>query len=710
MSAMAASDVNLAPWVQPSAVEALAAALRRAVPEARRYRLCGAAAAAWLDRSDALDGLEVERFDSVAAAAAGSPADVLVVCSPDALPDSAAGEEAFAAAVAAAAPVALVATVNPAGASGRPGRWPAYWADRFAGHGRRLVDGVRAALWHDSHIGPDVKEGALLFVADGVDVGPAAAPLAVLHPHRQTETLRAFEARLDRFRQELAERADGLGGAETVRAELRAAQARVAALDRRLTVLVDRALAPTPAPSDMTRALVGRITGRSGPAPSPVADPVVAALFDPYHYLEANPEVDGPPLEHYLRHGEAQGRRPNPWFDPAFYLAHNPDVAAAGMSPLGHYARFGGMERRAASAEFDTAWYVATYPEVALSGLHPMLHFVAIGASLGYAGSPAASPTGGPAYPEAPPVRPSTTPAGPAEEGVPVSESVEPAPTSGGSLWGTYVGNGRVLALLRTGGHVFLSSDDLTLMGDLLRDGGYDLPFTRFLERTLRPDSTFVDVGANVGLFSVIAGRLLWDGRVVAYEVAPRPAALLRDNVAANWLSDRVTVRTAAVGAAAGSATFRFPATMHTLGSLDLDVASFGAAFPGVDLVESTVPVVRLDDDLDQLGVTGTLDLVKVDVEGGEADVLRGMAGLVAAGRVARLTLEVRRDVQVRNRGAASWDDLVAELRRLAEHGGRFAEIGDDGVPRPLGIDAVAGHGIYSNLLVTFPVAGDDTV
>jgi FkbM family methyltransferase len=698
------SGVSVVAWEQPAAVEALVAALRRAVPDARRFRLCGAAAAAWSERLTG-DGVLAERYESVDALPSGPPADVVVVCSPDVLPVAADGEEAFVAALVAAAPVALVATLNPAGAAGRPGRWPAYWADRFGVHGWRLADAVRGGIWHDSHVGPDVKEGALLFVGPGADAGPVTAPLAVLHPHRQTETLQVFEARLERFRAELAEVAAG-GDAAALRMELRAAQARVAALDRRVSLLTDRALDTASGRgvgAEAARALVGRLAGRTHPAS---ADAVTATLFDPYFYAEQNPSVDGPLFEHYLRHGEAEGRRPNPYFDPVFYRAANPDVVAAGLSPLGHYAHFGGAEGRAASAEFDTAWYVGRHPEVLLSGLHPMVHFLSAGESLGYAGSPAAAAAAGAAYPSALPAGPPAAP--PIQEAPAMSRSTEAdTDQAGRSLWGTYVGNGRVLVLLRTGGHLFLSADDITLVGDLLREGMYDVPFTRFLQRTLRPTSTVVDVGANVGLFSVVAGRSCTEGRVIAYEAAPRPAALLRDNVVANWLTERVTVRPVAVGAAAGTATFRFPTTMHTLGSLDLDAEAFAEQFPGVELQEHAVSVVTLDDDLDALGLTGVVDLVKVDVEGGEAEVLRGLHRHLEAGRIARLSLEVRRDVQIRNRGAASWDALLGELRTLGRFGGSFADLDEDGSLRRLTLADVERHGVYANLVVLFPAAGE---
>ncbi|MEZ5236763.1 MAG: FkbM family methyltransferase [Acidimicrobiales bacterium] len=713
-----APGADLWPWIDPAAVDALWRALQRALPDARRLAVLGAAAPAWAARGR--DGDADADADAVTIVAEGEPADVVVAASPDALPADPDDEAAFVAALVARAGAVVLATVSPAAAVDRPGRWPAYWADRFAPHGWVLIDAIRPGIWHDSHVATDVKEGALLFVgpsaADGVAAPPG--PLAVLHPHRQTETLRAFEARLDRFRQQVdagwrEAASSGAAELETERLRNRAIEARLAVLDRRLREL-ESAPSQGPGASDAARAIVGRLAGRSagrGPDAAPGVDPAVAALFDAHFYATHSPEAADAPLAHYLRHGEAEGRRPNACFDPAFYRNRNPDVVAAGLGALEHYARYGGAEGRAASAEFDTAWYVQQHPDVKLSGLHPMLHYLAIGQTAGYAASPAgAARAAGPDGPVYAPMLAGTPGPGPttdAKDTAPQEPTMADPSDPGAArrpLCGTYVGNGRVLVYLQTGGRLLVSSDDLTLVSELLQDGIYDVPFTRFLQRTLRPDSVFVDVGANVGLFSIVAGYLAWEGRTIAYEAAPFLARLVQDNVAANWFADRITVRPVAVGAAAGRATFGFPTSMHTLGGLHLDTASFNALYPEVTVEQVDVEVVSLDDDLGALGVDGVIDLVKVDVEGGEPDVLRGMQGLLEAGRIRQLSMEVRRDAHERNRGAGAWEDMAGELHRLAALGAAFGAPDEHGVLQPLSLDEVLRTALYANLVATLPV------
>lgn len=110
-----------------------------------------------------------------------------------------------------------------------------------------------------------------------------------------------------------------------------------------------------------------------------------AGFFDPEWYLARYPDIAAAgqdPLEHFVQHGVAEGRNPNQWFDAAWYLEHYPDVAASGVNPLLHYLQLGAAEGRNPHPHFDAAWYVEQHPEAALN---PLLHHVRIGQRAGWA-------------------------------------------------------------------------------------------------------------------------------------------------------------------------------------------------------------------------------------------------------------------------------------------------------------------------------------
>lgn len=63
-------------------------------------------------------------------------------------------------------------------------------------------------------------------------------------------------------------------------------------------------------------------------------------------------------------------------FDPAYYLAANPDVEAAGIDPLSHFLSTGWRERRDPSPGFSVRGYLARYEDVRESGMNPLLHYL----------------------------------------------------------------------------------------------------------------------------------------------------------------------------------------------------------------------------------------------------------------------------------------------------------------------------------------------
>jgi FkbM family methyltransferase len=159
--------------------------------------------------------------------------------------------------------------------------------------------------------------------------------------------------------------------------------------------------------------------------------------------------------------------------------------------------------------------------------------------------------------------------------------------------------------------------------------GANELPVQEELARLLRPGDIVIDIGANVGFLSVIAAKLVGpDGRVIAFEPVPANARRIRRNARLNRLG-RIEVVEAAVGDRTGTAT--------------LVLAEFagGAALADADLPpdacgELEVRLTTLDDWLARSGSPRPA-LVKIDVEGAELAVLRGMVATLEQVRPALL-------------------------------------------------------------------------
>lgn len=152
--------------------------------------------------------------------------------------------------------------------------------------------------------------------------------------------------------------------------------------------------------------------------------------------------------------------------------------------------------------------------------------------------------------------------------------------------------------------------------------GTNETPVQHALAKRLSSGGVFFDVGANVGFFSLIGSRLVGPGgRVISFEPAPTMAASLRRNVELNRLTN-VTVVEAAVAAAPGEGELMVDE--HPGGSFLS--SSGGAAGPAR---RARVRIVSIDD-LVERGEVPPPTLVKIDVEGAEAQVLVGMSRTAA--------------------------------------------------------------------------------
>ncbi len=144
-----------------------------------------------------------------------------------------------------------------------------------------------------------------------------------------------------------------------------------------------------------------------------------------------------------------------------------------------------------------------------------------------------------------------------------------------------------------------------------------DLPEMLAWRRALRDGGLFVDVGANVGTYTIWAAEL--GAEVIALEPASDTFRLLTENIALNGY--QVTAVRAAAGDHCGTA--RFTAGLDAANSLAAD---------GTAVTE----LVTIDSLIGDRQVTG----MKVDVEGFELDVLRGAARALADRRIGLIQLE----------------------------------------------------------------------
>jgi FkbM family methyltransferase len=145
-----------------------------------------------------------------------------------------------------------------------------------------------------------------------------------------------------------------------------------------------------------------------------------------------------------------------------------------------------------------------------------------------------------------------------------------------------------------------------------------NLRMQRMLDSLLHPGATVIDVGANIGYNTLYAAHCVGpQGCVYALEPAQDNLTVLYTNIFANQL-ENVLVLPYAAGSAAGIREFY----------LRGDISAVNSLFHDNFYAEITDKIEVLAAPLDEL-LSITPDLVKIDVEGGELDVLHGMTRML---------------------------------------------------------------------------------
>jgi FkbM family methyltransferase len=195
------------------------------------------------------------------------------------------------------------------------------------------------------------------------------------------------------------------------------------------------------------------------------------------------------------------------------------------------------------------------------------------------------------------------------------------------------LGADKALVRLRSGEYICVDTNSIDSIDYLL---GWDMEmhFLPVFCSFLRANSVVLDIGANFGLYTAISSSFVKDyGRLYAFEANPHTFELLKRTLYANRLTQNpnVVAVNALVGAATGRGTLHY--VPEFLGGASMtDIGQGGAAKRSIEL-----DMVTIDDLLpNDLAV----DLVKIDVEGHEPFVMRGMRDTIRRSQNIRIFLE----------------------------------------------------------------------
>ncbi|HUA54447.1 MAG TPA: FkbM family methyltransferase [Candidatus Sulfotelmatobacter sp.] len=213
------------------------------------------------------------------------------------------------------------------------------------------------------------------------------------------------------------------------------------------------------------------------------------------------------------------------------------------------------------------------------------------------------------------------------------------------------------------------------------RDLYWELTQTRWLAQRARPTDTLLDLGANLGYYTVLMSRLAPDGCVHAFEPDPENFALLRRNCELNGCRNVVLHNVALADRDGAGALYR---SGHNAG--DHRISAQTSPEPPVAIAIETADAVLAD--------LPRVDIVKCDIQGAEVTAFRGMQRLMA-----RSTPKPSMIVEFEPSSLQAMGTTPAQLLDLLDDWGyRYAFVGWENV---FSIDRAALEAIADHWLKT---------
>ncbi|MES2493524.1 MAG: FkbM family methyltransferase [Pseudomonadota bacterium] len=230
------------------------------------------------------------------------------------------------------------------------------------------------------------------------------------------------------------------------------------------------------------------------------------------------------------------------------------------------------------------------------------------------------------------------------------------------ALCGVYLGSNTVLTKIWSGHLMTVYTGDVIVTPHLINIGINEPHVTRTLVSLIRPGDVFVDVGANVGYFSVLgAWQSYPGGKVWAFEPNPNVYSILHGNMNTSGYSPLAKCRQIALSDRPGSASLRvfkgFEAT-STIRDVPQQFIDHTREETGQESYLVDVEINTLDAEMRDVP---EIDVMKIDVEGHEPSMIRGATEILSRSKTVKVVMEFVPPIM----GDEQTGRLIQDLRQM---------------------------------------------
>lgn len=217
-----------------------------------------------------------------------------------------------------------------------------------------------------------------------------------------------------------------------------------------------------------------------------------------------------------------------------------------------------------------------------------------------------------------------------------VAQSITNAEKPSAQRLCVYMGNERALTETIYGHKMYVKTTDLSLAPHILLDGFWENWITKVFIREVSTGMVVIDIGANIGYYSLLASEAVGPGGMVyCFDANPDVNEILFQNLEINGFLSRSKV----INKAVFSETIELELSVcgkHQGGSsIYLDESSVEIYHDSFTKIK--VPAISLDDYFPE----GTkVDFIKVDAEGAEPDIIKGASRLLNENKDIKILME----------------------------------------------------------------------